>query len=194
MSFIEKIDECKNLNSKDVKKSNNLFEIRRSFNYKVKDKDLKNVKVIIVGTISPYKAIKNGYFYTTDRNQMLKIIDEYFGSNLSQLKNNPGQLHKEIIEKRIAFLDVIHYAAIFPQESCADDDIAIFSLDYDKFKKLNNRNDIVYLFNSRNAEEAFKVICDKNNNSHAYNSNNYCKLFRGVNKSAWLSKFKNAGL
>lgn len=194
MSFISKINDCKNNKPKDIKQLETCFEVKRSLNYIVKDNDLKNAKVVIVGTISPNEAISNGYFYTGSKNQMLKIIDNYFGSNLAELKKEPEKLHEEIIKKGIIFLDVIDYAAILPKGSSYDDDIVCFNLDYDKFNKLTNRKDIVYLFNSINSAKAFKEICIKNGNIEDYNEDNYCKLFRGADYNKWKKKFNEAGL
>lgn len=130
----------------------------------------ENTKVIIVGTLTPYKGRQSGYFYSAPSNPTYGILDSYFGCNVfSKLKGGLieipkdktliDNIKKELKNHHIAFLDVVK-EAISPKTSPADDDIHSLILDYDSFKNINK--DIVFICNSRAAEYALCKI-QKNN-------------------------------
>lgn len=124
----------------------------------------QETELIIVGTITPPEG--KGYFYTAPRNKIYGYIDEVRGTNLKALKVglNSGatkvdDIVKTLKEQRIAFLDVMH-SVVRKQESCADDDISAFCLDFDTFQAVFTQGNNIkkVICNSRLAEDCYKEI------------------------------------
>ena len=155
-----------------------------------------NTKLIIVGTITPPGG--RGYFYTAPRNRIYGYLDEYFGTKENGLKKLKSKLEGDtregaieqikqyLVEREIAFLDVMKYA-IRKKGSCADKDIAYFSLDKESFGKINNA---VIICNSRLAEICYCEICEQLGlkNKHVFLSQ------RRATKEQWLQTLKEINL
>lgn len=151
----------------------NNYELTRSFNNESIVN--KNTKLIIVGTFTPPEGRKNGYFYSAGKNGVYKLLDNYFASKNSKFvelkkdlineKSNKTlcvkNIKNELQKFNIAFLDVIDFA-IAPTQSCKDDDIKVFNLDYNSFKKkLDNMSDFNFVCTSKNAVMGLLCILEK---------------------------------
>jgi len=124
-------------------------------------------KLIIVGTITPPAGA--GYFYSSPKNKIYGYLDESFlDTNLKQLKaklhsfpekrnETISQIKQQLLNKKVAFLDVIKYA-IRKKGSSADNDIKYCTLDEEVFKINPNAT---YICNSRLAEQCFNEIYQK---------------------------------
>ena len=126
----------------------------------------KNTKLVIVGTYTPKKGRLKGYYYTSDeRNKTYQILQDYFKIELVKRKQflNAHPMHQKtiseikelLISKNIAFIDVVG-SAISPDNNASNDKIEFFSLDKDAFKNLDPN--VVYICNSKDSEEAFKIM------------------------------------
>lgn len=150
------------------------YELCSSFNFNTNIDE--STKVVIVGTLTPYRGRQNGFFYSSPTNRMFEILDAYLSqinkpSNLLELKkqliNNPkncniiDKLKAELSKNNIALLDVIN-SAVASKITASDDEIVYFDLDYDAFARLKDKN-IVFVCNSRNAECALQIISKHNN-------------------------------
>ena len=121
-----------------------------------------DIRYLIVGTLTPPKGRKNGYFYTASKNKMFRYIDLSFndGLYLEQQKHNRAGIEKILCERHVAFFDVIN-EAIVSKESSRDDDILSYTLDYNRFKEIFLKNpNIKIAVNSKNAEAGLKQICN----------------------------------
>lgn len=130
-----------------------------------------DIKYLIVGTLTPCDGRKpsdytDGYFYCGNRNNMYSFID----AELHTLKihyrqkwdkQDKEKIKEKLIEKGIAFLDVIKegYVVI---DSNSDNDIYPFSLDFETFSKIDFTK-LTVVANSRNAKEALEFILKRNN-------------------------------
>lgn len=194
MNFISRVKSLDNKKDNDLKKDKDCFTSFNSENCIT-----PKTKYIIIGTITPRKNIKYGYFYVGDKNLLYSILDAKFNSNLTDLKNKlrkaksdkKGEIVekiKEVLKKhKIAFLDTLKWAKPIPgkENSSSDDDLIEFDLDYKTFKENKKYLDnCTLIFTSRNAEFAFYKILSKNIGAK------YCKLFRGANKKEWLKALK----
>lgn len=179
-TFKKNLNEFYNNSQDDIirysNKNNKKFS--NSFNYNHPEIN-EDTKVIIVGTFTPKNGRDNGYFYSSKRNEMYKILDTFFNevknikTNFSEIKNqivlSPknenkiNELKLQLKKYNIALLDVIDLA-VSPDDSASDDDIEMFNLDYNTFKKYNNSK-AVFICNSRNAESALNYIIQKNNSN-----------------------------
>lgn len=138
----------------------------------------KDTKLVIVGTITPIKGMKHGYFYTSSgRNKVYKTLDDYFKPKCTRsslveqkksLKSASNDVEKqkiideikEILKKyKIAFIDVIK-TAVRKQNEASDLKIVLFDLDYDAFKKCKNVEK--YICTSNNTADCLKEIFKKN--------------------------------
>lgn len=159
-----------------------------------------NTKVIIVGTLTPYKGRNNGYFYSAKGNPVYEILDNYFICNIfvelkNQLISRPkdtvkiNKIKQELRNHNIAFLDVIK-EAISPIDTSADNAIKELILDYDAFK--NIKNDVVFICNSRAAEYALNIIKDKNNlsNTTEYVPQYSRRISKDEKQRQWNEKLK----
>jgi len=177
-TFKKNLNEFYKNKQEDVKKycEVNSKNYNISFNFNHPEID-EITKVIIVGTFTPKNGRDNGYFYSSKRNEMYKILDNFFyevrniKTKFSEIKNeivnSPKNINKinelknELKKYNIALLDVIDLA-VSPDDSASDDDIEMFNLDYDTFNKYS-RTKAVFICNSRNAESAFDFIVKHNN-------------------------------
>lgn len=124
-----------------------------------------DIKYLIVGTLTPPEGRENKYFYTSSKNKMFEYIDIAFSDNnfsLTNLKNSKKieDIEKILIERKIAFLDVIE-KAIASKTSSSDDDIISYVLDYKAFEEIKKYPNIKIAVNSKNAQVAFEVIREK---------------------------------
>lgn len=124
----------------------------------------KDIKYLIVGTLTPPEGRKNGYFYTASKNKMFRYIDLSFsdsdGLYLEKQKNNRADIEKILRERHVAFIDVINEAIVL-KGSSRDDDILSYTLDYKSFEEIFSMNpNIKIAVNSKNAETAFIQICN----------------------------------
>ena len=132
------------------------YEKVDSLNKSCFDKDLiKNAKIIIVGTLTPSNGMGFGYYYTSERNRVYKLIDYCFEteenglSKLKQeLKANPqdktklDKIKKYLSNHKLVFIDVIDQA-VRKIGSSLDDDIIAFTLDKKTFTYCNNNQKFV---------------------------------------------------
>lgn len=117
----------------------------------IKDEDRNDIDLIIVGTFTPLEGRNKGMFYSTERNNVYRYLDNYFGNTcLQDLKDkfnedpeNNKKVSKKIaeyvIKNRIIFLDVMKKRADGSQESPSDKQISYFCCDRDSFKPYINR-------------------------------------------------------
>lgn len=131
----------------------------RSFNH-------EKIKIIIVGTFTPFEGRQRCMFYSSDANNLYEFIDDELPGlkELLDKEESGGPAEKRIIEllesKGIAFLDVIAYAAYDNEkkfDSAADSDIGCFCLDRDSFKHFLGKG-IRFIANSRAAQTGFQRI------------------------------------
>ena len=101
------------------KLENNMEYVEKNFNEKSTIDD--DTKILILGTITSQKGMKNGYFYTSDRNTLYDILDKVYDSDkFSSLKKKIieakdeeekekfiDEMKKTLENKKIAFIDVI---------------------------------------------------------------------------------------
>lgn len=145
-SEIEKLDNSV-LNTLNIEKADSFN------NYSTIDE--QETKLVIVGTITPWNGKNLGYFYTSGRNKVYRILDDFFNlsgtqdsfvnlkKKLKATNNNSKKadivnLVKENLKNRkIAFVDVIK-TAIREKNNSNDDKIILYSLDLDTFKKCEN--------------------------------------------------------
>ncbi len=140
------------------------YEYCKSFN-ELSMKLIRNndIRYLIVGTLTPPKGRKNGYFYTALKNKMFRYIDLTFddGMKLEEQKLNIKEIEAILCERHVAFIDVIN-EAIVSKVSSRDDDILSYTLDYDRFEEIFSKNqEIKIAVNSKNAEAGFKQICNE---------------------------------
>lgn len=152
------------LSKKLVTADTSKYEYCESFN-KLSMKLIRNndIRYLIVGTLTPPKGRKNGYFYTASKNKMFRYIDLSFsdGLYLEQQKNNPAVIEKILRKRHVAFFDVVSEAIVL-KGSSRDDDILSYTLDYNRFKAIFLKNpNIKIAVNSKNAEAGFKQICNE---------------------------------
>ncbi|MBQ8426003.1 MAG: hypothetical protein IJX17_08340 [Clostridia bacterium] len=190
------------------------FEIVNCFN---NESVLNNkTKVLILGSITSISGIKNGYFYTSDTNQTMKLLDSILQSNKKPIKfesikqelisaRKNGEEMKPIVEKlkneltneNIAFLDVIE-CCIRPKNSSLDDDI-IISIPYCKsklYEQIKNSNLKAIFTNSTFVENYFKKYLGYDEITNIFNIN-YNKIMSpspaylkklDTKKQDWCSK------
>ena len=127
-------------------------------------------KLIIVGTFTPFKGQEAGYFYTSPKNNIYRYIDSAFndGYSLVQLKNELikkpkdekilEEIKKVLIERKIAFLDVVKEANYSLNDS--KDDSLEYVLDKETFKG-KDLSKVKVIANSRNAQKALEYILEK---------------------------------
>lgn len=193
MSF-RKLCDNQGINEKNIPEG---YEHCQSFNHN--NAIDGNTKVIIIGTLTPYKGRQSGYFYSAPSNPTFGILDSYFGCNtfsklkskLSKLKQNKTVIEdiKEALKKyHIAFLDVVK-EAISPISSPADNAIKELILDYDSFKNINK--DVVFICNSRAAEYALCKIQKKNNTTNTIlYAPQIARIKKGKKQSLWDKALK----
>lgn len=99
------------------KLENNMEYVEGNFNENSTIDD--DTKILILGTITSQKGMKNGYFYTSDRNTLYDILDKVYDiDKFSSLKkkiieekdekDKPIEEMREALkDKKIAFIDVI---------------------------------------------------------------------------------------
>ena len=130
-----------------------------------------DTKYLIVGTLTPPDGRNPqnhnyGYFYCSDINKMYEFIDNALGTNLVELKNKYrdgwGKEAKEdikrvLINKKIAFLDVVQEGYII-KDSSKDEDIECYQVDLDEFAKIKKYNDVKIVANSKNAKIVLKRL------------------------------------
>lgn len=140
------------------------YEYCKSFNQLSMDLIRNNdIRYLIVGTLTPPKGRKNGYFYTAPKNKMFRYIDLSFsdGLYLERQKNNRAEIENILCKRQVAFIDVIN-EAIVSKVSSRDDDILSYTLDYKSFEEIFSMNpNIKIAVNSKNAEAGFKQICNE---------------------------------
>lgn len=126
-------------------------------------KNNKDIRYLIVGTLTPPEGRNNGYFYTASKNKMFRYIDLSFsdGLYLEKQKKNRSDIEKILRERHVAFIDVINEAIVL-KGSSRDDDILSYTLDYKSFEEIFSMNpNIKIVVNSKNAEAGFKQICNE---------------------------------
>jgi len=193
-NFEETLIRCLDYSEDDVKREwkNNKddnCELAKSFNYLDFNRDYKsenkavaneNTELLIVGTLSPHKGRKNGYYYSADGNDQLEILEKCIELTIpNEYKNKESELNGLVDyknnlvknpkntttinaiegilnENHIAFIDVIK-CAVTPINSASDNKIKCFCLDREAFIKFfkTNKGKASIVFNSRNAEIAF---------------------------------------
>lgn len=140
------------------------YEYCKSFNQLSMNLIRNNdIRYLIVGTLTPPKGRKIGYFYTASKNKMFRYIDLSFSDKryLELQKKNRAEIEKILCERHVAFIDVIN-EAIVSKVSSRDDDILSYTLDYKSFKDIFAMNPKIKIaVNSRNAEAGFKQICNE---------------------------------
>ena len=101
------------------KLENNMEYVEKNFNENSTIDD--DTKILILGTITSQKGMKNGYFYTSDRNTLYDILDKVYDSDkFSSLKKKIieakdekekkefiNEMREALKDKKIAFIDVI---------------------------------------------------------------------------------------
>ena len=126
--------------------------------------------IVIVGTLTPSGG--KGYFYTAPHNKIYAFIDAARGTNLvakKKMLQDPahsdadrqqiiGEIKKELISQKIAFVDVVE-SAIRKKGSYADKDIKFISLDYNAFTQIPKNAKVIC--NSRLAESRYNDIREK---------------------------------
>jgi hypothetical protein len=158
---------------------NDPYECKSSFNKK--STIGRKTRLLIVGTVTPPNAI---YFYCSPRNRIYGYIDEVFNdTNLVGHKTDSSciGIKKILSNKSIAFLDVMK-DVIRKKDSPYDKDILFYTLDYDAFKILKNK-DVIVIVNSRLAEQGLSEIYGRLEISEP--SYIYLSQRRGL-KSDWL--------
>lgn len=85
-----------------------------------------DIRYLIIGTLTPPKGRKNGYFCTTPTNKMFRYIDLSFndGLCLKQQKNNLEEIKNILCKRQVAFFDVVNEAIVL-KGSLRDDDILV---------------------------------------------------------------------
>lgn len=135
---------------------NNLYEKVDSLNKTCFDKRLiENANIVIVGTLTPSNGMGFGYYYTSERNRVYKLLDYCFDKETNglsdlkkELKQNPKdktilqKIKEYLFEHKIVFVDVID-VAIRKKGSSLDDDIIEYTLDYNSFKHCKNSQKFV---------------------------------------------------
>ncbi len=138
------------------------YEKVDSLNKSCFDKDLiKNAKIVIVGTLTPSNGMGFGYYYTSERNRVYKLIDYCFETEENglaklkqELKANPqdkttlDKIKKYLSNHKLVFIDVIDQA-VRKKGSSLDDDIIKYTLDKKSFEYCNN--DQKFVCTSKNA-------------------------------------------
>lgn len=149
------------------------LEYAESLNFKNCVKN--DTKIIIVGTITPWNGTELGYFYTSNRNKVYRILDDYFENTRAenslvilkkQLASKTENSQREIIIKeiqtiltkyKVAFLDVIK-SSIRQKQNARDDKILMFNLDFESFSKLNYIEK--FICTSKNTKKCLELIFD----------------------------------
>lgn len=163
MSLVKREVTENEINNKEIP---NGYEKVNSINV-LDPKDNLNVKLLIVGTITPPDG--EGYYYTSKGNRIYGYIDEALGktklkANKLKLRDTQDVKQKEayIAEIKddlnkvgIAFIDVAK-TVIRKKDSSADDDIKYIVLDYEVFKCIKHVDNIIC--NSNDALECFNKI------------------------------------
>lgn len=130
------------------------------------DEEKKKVKIIIVGSITPWNG--NGWFYTAPRTKMYKVLDQVIpNANFDYLKSN-GKINelKEVLKKEgIYFIDV--FKKVIRQKNAASDKAIMFgTLNDDAFTNfingLNN-NKLLVVANSKLSYDLCNRILTRNN-------------------------------
>jgi len=141
--------------------------MEKAFSMNSKKFEVKNTKILIVGTITPPKG--NGYYYTSLANRIYGYLDEAFNeTHLKDLKHTLAQLPEEEKDKfiedniipdlnkiNVRFLDVMD-EAIRDSRSPSDSKIKYYCLDTKSFENLDKN--ITIIVNSRLAESSFNQI------------------------------------
>lgn len=164
LSSVEKFKSIKLTNSQEK-----VFSLNHTM---LDDALVKNAKTIIVGTLTPGNGMFNGYYYTSLKNKVYKIIDENCNkSNVlvnlkKQLANNKddeeiiGKIKENLLKNKLAFIDVID-EAIRECDSYQDDKISAFTLDYGSFKHCSQNQ--IFICTSQNTADCLNLIAEKIN-------------------------------
>lgn len=158
-------------------------------------------KLVIVGTITPEN--NHGYYYTSDKNDMYQILDNNFGTNMHELKDEPLTNGKAdgiidiLYDYGLGFIDVFSMV-IRKKNSASDDDIIFGTLDDTAFADLNeemNGNDAktILVANSQLAFKLCKKILKRNNFTNLELHKEVCSIFtHKINEMSdkWGNVFK----
>lgn len=175
--------ENEQINNKKVK-----YELCPSFNSKFKEiieERSTDIKIVIVGSFTPCKGRKNGYFYASQINDkgevtngQLKILQKCILFNkgnkrdfdviikcYKDLKNHDNkdsiieEINKLLIKHNLIFQDIIDYASSPYEEGYANDEyIKPYCLDKRTFERLYDDTKCIFICNSRFAEAALKKV------------------------------------
>ena len=159
------------------KLENNMEYVEENFNEKSTiDND---TEILILGTITSQKGMKNGYFYTSNKNTLYEILDKVYDSDkfsslkkkIIEEKDEKDKLIKEMREalkkKKIAFIDVIQNCVRHKSKASDDAIWAYNPIDLDKlieyinYKGIKNKKKIFY--NSDWIIEILRGIIKNNN-------------------------------
>ena len=159
------------------KLENNMEYVENNFNTKSTIND--ETEILILGTITSQKGMKNGYFYTSNKNTLYEILDNVYNSNdfssfkkkIIEEKDEKDKLIKEMREalkkKKIAFIDVIQNCVRHKSKASDDAIWAYNPIDLDKlieyinYKGIKNKKKIFY--NSDWIIEILRGIIKNNN-------------------------------
>lgn len=130
------------------------------------DEEKKKVKIIIVGSITPWNG--KGWFYTAPKTKMYKVLDQVIpNANFDYLKSNEkiNELKEALKEEGIYFIDV--FKKVIRQKNTASDKAIMFgTLNDDAFTNfingLNN-NKILVVANSKLSYDLCNRILTRNN-------------------------------
>ena len=135
---------------------------------------VQSAKIIIIGTLTPPEGMENGYYYSSSKNKVFGILDRClnldgtFVELKKQLALNKQsrsvvkEIEKQLHNNNLAFLDIID-RAIRVKGSSKDDDILMYSLDYDHFKFCNTSQ--IFICTSKNAKNGLlEIVKDKDVN------------------------------
>ena len=173
-----------------------LFEKVCSLNKTCFDKKLiQNANIVIVGTLTPSNGMGFGYYYTSERNKVYKLLDYCFDTETNglsdlkkELKQNPQsdlvlqKIKDFLFVHKIVFVDVID-VAIRKIGSALDDDIAWYTLDHKTFKHCNNSQKFVCT--SKNAMMCLQKIRKFDNVVICHQDRFHCK------KEDWKKEIAN---
>ena len=130
------------------------------------DEEKKKVKIIIVGSITPWNG--KGWFYTAPRTKMYKILDQVIpNANFDYLKSNEqiNELKEALKKEGIYFIDV--FKKVIRQKNTASDKAIMFgTLNDDAFTNFINglsNNEILVVANSKLSYDLCNRILTRNN-------------------------------
>ena len=175
---------------------NNLYEKVDSLNKTCFDKRLiENANIVIVGTLTPSNGMGFGYYYTSERNKVYKLLDYCCDTETNglsdlkkELKQNPKdktilqKVKEYLFEHKIVFVDVIDMA-IRKKGSALDDDIIEYTLDYNTFKHCKSSQKFVCT--SKNAMMCLQKIRKFDNVVICHQDRFHCK------KEDWKKQINN---